>query len=184
MNDRFLLFVLLLFGVNNIYAQSGNVGIGIANPDAKLHIVGDVKIVDGTQGEGKILTSDATGLVKWTDAVPSTSEPIPLNYQGGLIYAFPSDSGVSINSDDANSICNNLMAFGFSDWYLPSRLELNALYKQSYLLTGLNETESIKYWSSTDKDEKHAYTQRLDYGGPDPDLKNDTVNHNCRCIRK
>jgi uncharacterized protein (TIGR02145 family) len=42
-----------------------NVGIGTNNPTAKLHVNGTVKIIDGTQGAGKILTSDAAGLASW-----------------------------------------------------------------------------------------------------------------------
>lgn len=46
---------------------SGNLGIGTNAPNAKLHVVGALKMVDGTQGAGKVLTSDATGLAKWTN---------------------------------------------------------------------------------------------------------------------
>ena len=46
---------------------SGKVGIGTANPDAQLHVQGDLKIVDGNQGEGKILTSDVNGLAGWQE---------------------------------------------------------------------------------------------------------------------
>jgi hypothetical protein len=45
--------------------QGGNVGIGTTTPDAKLHVSGDIKIVNGTQGANKILTSDANGLASW-----------------------------------------------------------------------------------------------------------------------
>ena len=41
------------------------IGMGTATPDAKLHVVGDIKIVNGTQGANKILTSDANGLASW-----------------------------------------------------------------------------------------------------------------------
>lgn len=56
---------------------SGNVGIGTQTPTAKLDVAGTVrisdtlkvedkiKITDGTEGAGKILTSDATGLASW-----------------------------------------------------------------------------------------------------------------------
>ncbi len=44
---------------------SGRVGIGTASPGAKLHVAGAVKIVDGTQGDGKVLTSDASGNASW-----------------------------------------------------------------------------------------------------------------------
>lgn len=49
--------------------SSGNVGIGIDKPTNKLHInsstAGAVKIVDGTQGADKVLTSDADGVATW-----------------------------------------------------------------------------------------------------------------------
>ncbi len=49
----------------------GNVGIGTVNPTAKLDINGGtIKIADGTQGAGKVLTSDATGLASWRSAAP------------------------------------------------------------------------------------------------------------------
>lgn len=48
---------------------SGNVGIGTSGPAAKLEIDGSsgstLKIVDGNQGSGKILVSDATGQASW-----------------------------------------------------------------------------------------------------------------------
>jgi hypothetical protein len=53
---------------------SGNVGIGNASPAAKLDIAGTIKIADGTQGAGKVLTSDAAGLASW-NALPAL--PIP-----------------------------------------------------------------------------------------------------------
>ncbi len=54
-----------------------NVGIGTSIPSAKLHVNGNIKITDGTQGAGKILTSDATGLASWQPppAPPPTYYP-------------------------------------------------------------------------------------------------------------
>jgi hypothetical protein len=48
-----------------IKAISGNVGVGTTTPTSKLEIAGDIKIVDGTQGAGKVLTSDANGKASW-----------------------------------------------------------------------------------------------------------------------
>ena len=44
---------------------SGNLGIGQPNPTAKLDVNGTVKITDGNQGNGKVLTSDAAGNATW-----------------------------------------------------------------------------------------------------------------------
>ncbi len=41
------------------------VGIGLNNPTEMLDIVGRVKIVDGNQATGKVLTSDANGVGTW-----------------------------------------------------------------------------------------------------------------------
>lgn len=49
--------------------NNGNVGIGLNFPVAKLDILGTVKIVDGTQGLNKVLTSDALGNARWSSGV-------------------------------------------------------------------------------------------------------------------
>lgn len=56
---------------NDVYnTNSGQVGIGTTTPDAKLVVNGTFKVVDGSQGAGKILTSDATGLASWQPPPP------------------------------------------------------------------------------------------------------------------
>ncbi|MCW1960603.1 hypothetical protein [Chryseobacterium viscerum] len=64
--------------VNDIVVNtSGNIGIGTINPTNKLDIRsatnGAIKIVDGTQGANKVLTSDANGVATWRDGVADTS---------------------------------------------------------------------------------------------------------------
>ncbi|MCS3870400.1 hypothetical protein J3D55_003316 [Chryseobacterium ginsenosidimutans] len=54
----------------NTFNPAGNIGIGTTNPATRLEVYngttnGAIKIVDGTQGEGKVLTSDANGLGTW-----------------------------------------------------------------------------------------------------------------------
>ena len=46
-------------------ATRGNVGINTESPTEKLHIAGSLRIVDGTEQNGYVLTSDATGVSSW-----------------------------------------------------------------------------------------------------------------------
>jgi hypothetical protein len=46
-------------------AASGNVGIGTNLPSVKLHVLGNYRLEDGTQGLGRLLMSDANGNASW-----------------------------------------------------------------------------------------------------------------------
>ncbi len=67
--------------------KDGDVGIGQTNPNAKLHVNGDVRFVDGTQGDGKVLTSDASGFGSWqtpTDNVDDADADPTNEYNTGF----------------------------------------------------------------------------------------------------
>lgn len=62
-----------------IVSHDGNLGLGTLTPENKLHVVTGgtaaspvvgVRIVDGGQGVGKVLTSDADGFASWKDVQP------------------------------------------------------------------------------------------------------------------
>ena len=59
-----------------------SIGIGTNSPTARLHVNGDVKITDGTQGDGKVLTSDANGLASWQNAAYTTNDRILVKFSG------------------------------------------------------------------------------------------------------
>jgi hypothetical protein len=51
--------------LNNIGYKDGNVGIGTESPVSALDIRGSIKISDGTERFGYVLTSDSTGKATW-----------------------------------------------------------------------------------------------------------------------
>ncbi|MBI2885491.1 MAG: hypothetical protein HYY15_04905 [Candidatus Omnitrophica bacterium] len=63
---------------------TGDVGIGVANPGARLEIAGRIKITGGSPGANKVLTSDASGLASWQAASSgSGGDSVMLLYGGG-----------------------------------------------------------------------------------------------------
>jgi len=62
----------ILLGVSPANVIRGNVGIKTISPDSTLHVVGGLKFVTGSQGSGKVLTSDANGGADWKTTVTPT----------------------------------------------------------------------------------------------------------------
>lgn len=78
-----------------IKGDTGNVGIGTNAPTTKLHVNSSspaVRIVDGTQGAGKVLTSDANGNASWV--TNNTSNPVVMSSMG---------PGVTLNASIAGT---------------------------------------------------------------------------------
>jgi len=49
-----------------VIKNTGNMGVGTSSPTARLHVEGDLRLANGSQGHGKVLTSDADGNASWT----------------------------------------------------------------------------------------------------------------------
>ncbi len=81
--------------------DSSKVGIGTLTPTAKLDVAGKVKITDGTQGNGKLFVSDASGVGSWT---------APSSVVSGLIsepwYSTATNSGATLNTENVYQMAN------------------------------------------------------------------------------
>ncbi|GLR18812.1 hypothetical protein [Portibacter lacus] len=66
----------------------GRVGIGVTDPDAKLEVDGQIKIMGGSPGADKVLISDADGLASWgaSPPPPATTYSVGDFAQGGVVF--------------------------------------------------------------------------------------------------
>ncbi len=96
-------------------------------------------------------------------------------WNGNYISTFASGTAVGTGNTNTNSIvnyqktgsfaakiCFDLVLGGFSDWYLPSRDELNHLYENKTTIGGFATTG---YWSSSENSNSGAWGQTFDVGG-------------------
>lgn len=87
---------------------NNKIGIGTSTPDERLHVVGAVKIVDGTQGVGKILTSDANGKGSWVNpSVIKAYADIYYNGTGQQLSQYDSVIFGATNSSSNVTVQNN-----------------------------------------------------------------------------
>ncbi|MBL6447423.1 DUF1566 domain-containing protein [Fulvivirga sp. 29W222] len=138
---------------------------------------------------------------------PNPEQPVPIIFRGSYIYAHPIDNADNVvfgpfqntgatsdydgktnteilvgtygSGNYAAKICADLNAFGYDDWYLPSRAELDAIFKQSYLIADYTLEE---YWTSSETANNMAYIIDMRTGQPNDQAKNQEKK--CRCIRK
>ncbi len=75
--------------------------------------------------------------------------------------------------------CADLVAFGYDDWYLPAKDELNALYLEKDALGGFS---NAYYWSSTEYNTTDAWGQDFTNGSQVSYAKYPTSR--VRCVRK
>ncbi len=78
-----------------------------------------------------------------------------------LIRASEDDSSLSFPAARA---CADYSGGGYSDWFLPSRDELNLMYVNLQRKGLGNFESSYFYWSSSEKDSTNAYEQRFSDG--------------------
>lgn len=92
------------------------------------------------------------------------------------------NDGQVANSTDfpAFKLCKDLSDGGYTDWYLPSRRELDLLWVNNTAITGFS---TDYYWSSSENSTTYAWNQSFNFGN----IANTTTkntNRAVRCVRR
>lgn len=82
----------------------------------------------------------------------------------GLIWVFDANAKGTANWDNAIAHCNNLVYAGHSNWFLPNRDQLEAMYSQKAFFA---DVQASWYWSSTPYDGYRAWYVRMSNGNVD-----------------
>jgi hypothetical protein len=90
------------------------------------------------------------------------------------IMAGCADAGI------AARLCGDLVEGGYSDWYLPSKDELNKLYLNKDAIGGFT---SNYYWTSTEASSTTAWVQIFGFGGQFEASKNTPFPLPVRAVR-
>jgi hypothetical protein len=122
----------------------------------------------------------ATGAIETALGTGQANTTAIINNQGAGSYAAKICDDYT-NTDTGTGI--------YSDWYLPSKDELNKLYLNKYVIGGFKDGV---YWSSSDWDNKYysglyAWAQYFPSGGqapyPKAETKNIIFSYNARAVR-
>lgn len=104
------------FRVGNIdqavITNSGNLGIGTTAPTQKVDIIGKIKITDGSQAVGKVLSSDANGVGTWVNNTAITPAVIGVFPGGGANIG----NGTAVGVQSPMTYCNVYIDLPVGKW--------------------------------------------------------------------
>lgn len=173
----FLLAVMISCKKENIQSRAAS---QLVNMDVqRIFHIGDSKgggiifYLDATRKHGLIAaTSDQSTGISWYKGTY-----IKTGAQGTSIGTGATNTNKIISKQGntgnyAALICANYTGGGFTDWYLPSKSELNQLYEHRTKVSGLDATN---YWSSSESDTNNAWDQEFGGGFKFTDDKSFTI---------
>lgn len=153
---------------------------------------GTVFWLDQAGTSGLIMANVDQGAVTWYNECKDVPDAQSTNIGSGkdnteaIIKAFPKDN----SRNNAAWLCKNYKEGGQTDWYLPSRDELNEMYLYAKVLAGgkadvrgILHFDKEWYWSSSEcADNRHAWGQAFSSGDQNYSRKIDGTN-GVRAIR-
>ena len=131
---------------------------------AYILVSGDPGYVEGEQHGLVATVADISTAARWgcnfTELPGASGTAIGTGNQNTIdIMAGCADAGI------AARLCGDLVQGGYSDWYLPSKDELEKLYLNRTAIGGFTINY---YWSSSEFDANNARSMRFLNGTPSP----------------
>jgi len=141
---------------------------------------------DNTHGLVCALEDQSTGIQWWNGSWLTTSTPAGIGTGAANTAAIIAVQG-TIETDYAAGLARVYNGGGYTDWFLPSKDELNEMYTNKTILNatavangGENFTDSF-YWSSSEFNYSTAYRQSFDDGAQANPFKGAV--HSVRTVR-
>ncbi|MGI8951532.1 MAG: DUF1566 domain-containing protein [Chitinophagaceae bacterium] len=131
---------------------------------------GIIFYIDNTGQHGLIAATEDIGLIQWVE-------------NRAYVVTGATDSAIGTGNSNTNKIvnaqgkpvdyaahkCKKYSSGGYTNWFLPSKDELNELYKQKNVVGNFTTNH---YWSSTEVSRTFASSQSFKNGNFDPGNKN------------
>ncbi len=123
---------------------------------------GVVFYIDSTGQHGLICSAqDIEEAFMWTEAKYSVTGAKAAQIGGGAKNTFKIVQSQGDSGEYAARECYNFHDNGYYNWCLPSKDELNEMYKQKDVIGGFN---TFSYWSSTEYNHTVAWFQNFSSG--------------------
>ncbi len=146
---------------------------------AKYHIGesyggGIIFYLDSTKKHGLIAATEDQGTgISWDADMNKETGAVGSAIGTGASNTKKIIKKLGTGSSYAADLCTSYAGGGFHDWFLPSKDELNQLYKQMSKVGGFSATN---YWSSTEVSKSKAVDQEFGEGYQFKDEKTFTLN--------
>jgi hypothetical protein len=175
---------LLIFqtdGTSGLYYYNGSSWESFV-PSTSTHYIGE------SYGGGIVFWVDATGQHGLIAAPSDQSTTMRWKASTSNLYTMALGDGIGAGEmnttiiiailvrGDGNTyaarVCADLVISNYSDWYLPSKYELNLMYQQKATIGGFSNDA---YWSSTEHSNGTAWFQYFSFGLQDFASTNSTL---------
>jgi len=148
-------------------ASTSTVVIGQSYKGGKVAYIlqnGDPGYVAG-QVHGLIAANtDQSNLVTWSNGSNTNTSATGINLGTGFLNTNKIITSQGNTGSYAAKLCRDYTGGGYTDWYLPSKDELNKLYINRAAIGGFANTDA-NYWSSSEFSDSFAWFQDFSNGG-------------------